>query len=134
MEKNDIFGFIRGSNIYSYGVLVGLKQAIVVRQDLKMGKGKISSQVAHASIEAMFKAHSRDVEAWRATGMKKIVLKVNSKKELLELFEKLKKKVPVALIKDAGLTQIEAGEATCIGIGPAEEKEIDEFVGNLKLL
>ncbi|MDD5163898.1 MAG: peptidyl-tRNA hydrolase Pth2 [Candidatus ainarchaeum sp.] len=111
-----------------------MKQVIVVRADLKMGKGKIAAQCAHASIEAMFKAHNRDVEAWRETGMKKIVLKISSKKELFELFEKMKKKFPTALIKDAGLTQIESGEATCIGIGPAEEKEIDEFVGHLKLL
>ncbi len=111
-----------------------MKQVIVVRTDLKMGKGKIAAQCAHASIEAMLKSDKGDVAEWRASGMKKIVLKISSKKELLELFEKMKKKFPTALIKDAGLTQIESGEATCIGIGPAEEKEIDEFVGHLKLL
>ena len=97
---------------------MALKQVLVVRTDLKMGKGKIAAQCAHASIEAMLKSHNGDVEAWRETGMKKVVLKVETKKELLELFERLRKKFPVALIKDAGLTQIESGEATCIGIGP----------------
>ncbi|MDD5148817.1 MAG: peptidyl-tRNA hydrolase Pth2 [Candidatus ainarchaeum sp.] len=111
-----------------------LEQAIIVRADLHMGKGKIAAQAAHASIEAMLKADKSDVEEWRASGMKKVVLKVSSKKELLELFERLKKKFPVALIKDAGRTQVEPGEATCIGIGPVEEKEIDLFVKDLKLL
>ncbi len=113
---------------------MALKQVIVVRKDLNMGVGKTSSQVAHASIAAMFKSHNGDVEAWRSEGMKKVVLKVATKKELLELFEKLKKKFPAALIKDAGLTQIESGEPTCIGIGPVEEKEIDFFIAHLKLL
>ena len=112
----------------------GLKQVIIVRNDLKMGKGKIGAQCAHASIEAMSKAGEKEVLEWRSNGMKKVVLKVESKKELFELFEKLKKKFPTALIKDAGLTQIESGEATCIGIGPAEENEIDPFIGHLKLL
>jgi PTH2 family peptidyl-tRNA hydrolase len=111
-----------------------LKQAIVVRTDLKMGKGKTCAQCAHASIEAMLKTNQNNVAEWRASGMKKVVLKIASKKELFELFEKLKKKFPTALIKDAGLTQIEPGEATCIGIGPVEEKEIDAFIGHLKLL
>ena len=111
-----------------------LKQVLIVRNDLKMGKGKIAAQCSHASIEAMLKGHNRDFEEWRSQGMKKIVLKVNSKKELFDLFEKLKKRFPAALIKDAGLTQVESGEPTCIGIGPVEEEEIDRHVKELKLL
>lgn len=66
--------------------------------------------------------------------MEKIVLKVDSKKELLEWFERLKKKFPTVLIKDAGRTQIAPGEPTCIGVGPAPENEIDEHTKELKLL
>jgi PTH2 family peptidyl-tRNA hydrolase len=116
---------------------MAFKQAIVVRSDLQMGKGKLAAQSAHASLEAMEKTKRQEpdwVEEWRAEGQKKVVLKVGSKKELLELFEAAKKELPAALIKDAGLTQIEAGEPTCIGIGPAPEAEIDRFTSKLKLL
>ena len=110
------------------------KQAIIVRTDLGMGKGKIAAQVAHASVNALEKADSKTVEEWKNHGMKKIVLKVGSKQELLELFQKLKKLFPAALIKDAGLTQITPGEPTCVGIGPTSEIELDKFLGDLKLL
>lgn len=113
------------------------KQVIVVRADLGMGKGKIAAQCAHASVAAFEKAMRETpdaVEEWKATGQQKSVLKVANKMELLELFENVKKKFPTALIRDAGLTQIAEGEITCIGIGPAEEREIDKYTGRLKLL
>lgn len=114
-----------------------LKQAIIVRKDLGMGAGKIAAQASHAALEAYEKTLKQNplwVEEWKGSGQAKIVLKVNSKKELLELFEKTKKQLPTALIKDAGRTQIEAGEPTCIAIGPAPESEINKFTKELKLL
>lgn len=110
------------------------KQAIVVRKDLNMGVGKTSAQAAHASLAVMQKADKKVWEEWQSQGMKKIVLKVQGKKELLELFERAKKMLPTSLIKDAGHTQVKPGEPTCIAIGPAEEKKIDEFTKELKLL
>ncbi len=113
------------------------KQAIVVRKDLKLGAGKTCAQVAHASIEAMDKTLKKEpdwVLEWKDSGMAKVVLKVGSEKELLELFEQVKKLLPTALIHDAGRTQIESGTATCIGIGPAPESEIDRQTKHLKLL
>jgi PTH2 family peptidyl-tRNA hydrolase len=38
------------------------------------------------------------------------------------------------LITDAGSTQIAPGTKTCLGVGPAEEKEIDKITKDLKLL
>ena len=111
-----------------------LKQAIVIRADLKMGKGKIAAQCAHASIEAMDKTDSEIAREWKSQGMKKVVLKVNSEKELLELFMRAKKELPCALIRDAGLTQVESGSVTALGIGPAEESKINKFTKELKLL
>lgn len=102
-----------------------------------MDKGKIASQVAHASVEAMDKTnsvHSEWVREWKEQGMEKVVLKVSSLKELMEIFQSAKKKLPAILIRDAGRTQIRQGSITCIAIGPAPEKEIDEFTGSLKLL
>ncbi|MBI4210470.1 MAG: peptidyl-tRNA hydrolase [Candidatus Diapherotrites archaeon] len=113
------------------------KQAIVVRSDLKMGKGKIAAQCSHASLDAYEKSlrvNPRWVEEWKATGTAKVVLKAGSEKELLEIFEKAKKALPTALVKDAGRTQLESGTITCIAIGPAPESEIDGFTKHLKLL
>ena len=116
---------------------MGFKQAIVVRADLGMGKGKISSQAAHASLLAYEKSLKQNpgwVEEWHASGMTKIVLRANNKNELLEIFEKAKKVLPAAMVKDAGKTQIEAGEPTSVGIGPAPDNEIDKFTKHLRLL
>jgi len=113
---------------------MALKQVIVVRTDLGMGKGKIAAQASHASVAVLEKVGKEVAQEWAGQGMKKVVLKVSGKKELLELFQKAKKDFPAALVKDAGLTQIKPGQATCIAIGPAEEKELDELTGGLKLL
>ncbi|MCR4335173.1 MAG: peptidyl-tRNA hydrolase Pth2 [archaeon] len=113
------------------------KQVIVIRADLGMGKGKIAAQSSHASLEAYEKTLLKDpkaIEQWKAQGQAKIVLKVNSKKELLELFQEMKNLFPCSLIKDAGRTQIEPGEPTAVGIGPAPESEINKFTKELKLL
>lgn len=115
-------------------VCMSLKQAIVVRSDLGMGKGKIAAQACHASVEVLDKVKPEILEEWKQQGMKKIVLKISGKMELLELFQKMKKIFPTALIKDAGLTQINAGEPTCIAVGPAPEIELDRHLGDLKLL
>lgn len=70
-------------------------QVIVVRKDLGMTVGKIAAQCSHASLSSFLKSQEKkygnSYEKWLHEGMKKVVLKVNSKEELLELFEKLKK-------------------------------------------
>lgn len=111
------------------------KQVIVVRKDLKLGVGKIASQVAHAAIGSMKHVNADTVNEWESEGSKKVVLKINNLKELKEIETKLKKiKMPYFLVKDAGLTQLKAGTVTALGIGPVEEKEIDKITGKLKLL
>ena len=40
----------------------------------------------------------------------------------------------VPWVDDAGRTQVEPGSATCIGIGPAPESEVDKVTGGLKML
>lgn len=118
-------------------MLFMVKQVIVTRADLKLGKGKLAAHVAHASLEGYKKAKAKDPELvaqWEEEGQKKIVVKINDEKELLELFERAKKAVPCALIRDAGLTQIEPGTITCLSIGPWHEDEIDKFTNGLKLL
>jgi PTH2 family peptidyl-tRNA hydrolase len=115
-----------------------MKQAIVVRTDLGMGKGKIAAQVAHASLSAAEAARQRKggwYDAWKNGGQPKVVLKVGSEAELEEIFRKAKSSgLPASYIEDRGLTQVESGTATCVGIGPAPDPAIDEITGKLKLL
>ena len=58
------------------------KQVILVRTDLKLPKGKLSVQVAHASLEAAMKSPRDAVDEWRSEGGKKVVLKVADLNEL----------------------------------------------------
>ena len=114
-----------------------MKQAIVFRSDLKIGKGKIAAHAAHASItgyEIVMKRNPEVVEAWLNEGQKKIVLKIGGENEILELYKRVKGKVPCELIKDAGLTQVEPGTIICLVVGPWSEGEIDKFTKDLKLL
>lgn len=112
-----------------------MKQAIILRKDLKMGAGKLVSQACHASIGAFLKSKPSDRDEWMHQGMKKVVLKAQSEGELEALFKQAKKeRLPCEMICDAGLTQIEPGTTTALGIGPAEDERIDEVTGKLKLL
>jgi PTH2 family peptidyl-tRNA hydrolase len=112
------------------------KQAIVVRTDLKMGKGKIAAQVAHASLSSLENVKERRwIDEWREEGQPKIVLKVRDEEELLNVYkEALKAGLPCSLIQDRGLTQLEPGTYTCVGIGPAPSEMVDKVTGRLKLL
>ncbi|MBU1198181.1 peptidyl-tRNA hydrolase Pth2 [Candidatus Micrarchaeota archaeon] len=111
------------------------KQAIVLRSDLGMGKGKLAAQAAHASLSAYRKSNAVARRAWELIGEEKIVLKVNSESALTSLVNQAKRlKLPVSLIRDAGHTQIPAGTVTALAIGPAEEKKVDAVTGTLKLL
>ena len=111
------------------------KQAILVRVDLKLPKGKMASQAAHAAVEAAFKADKDIVKHWRKIGSKKIVLKVADQKELYKYAQEAKDAgLPTAIITDAGKTVIAPGTVTCVGIGPAEEREVHSIISNLTLI
>jgi len=115
--------------------MLNYKQAIVLRSDLELGRGKLVAQGSHACLGAYLKAGSVEKKAWELGGQKKIVLKVASEKDLLEYFERCKDAgLKPALIRDAGHTQIPSGTITGFGVGPADEAEIDKILGNLKLL
>jgi|SRR3989344_3577606 len=111
-----------------------MKQALIIRKDLNMTPGKIAAQVAHASVEAVFRSPQAAVEEWHHSGMKKIVLRAESKEQLYEYQRRAKAEgLVAALITDGGHTQVEPGTVTCLGIGPAEDTRIDKVTKDLKL-
>ena len=63
------------------------KLVVLVRNDLKMTKGKIAAQVAHAAVNCAFASKKKDAvnfNAWYDSGQAKVVLRVDSERELFE--------------------------------------------------
>lgn len=118
------------------------KQVIVIRTDLNMSKGKLCAQAAHSSLEAALKVIKKDklfksniFETWRKQGMKKVVLKVNSKDLLFKYKDQAERNgISTVAIKDAGMTEIPPGTFTSIGIGPDTEEKIDLITKKLSSL
>ncbi len=114
-----------------------IKQVIVVRTDLEMGKGKIAAQVGHACVlgaENVRKSNPEWFDKWWL-GQEKIVLKVSGPKELEEIKKHaIDLDLPWSEVTDAGHTQIAPGTTTCISLGPCPEEKINKVTGDLKLL
>lgn len=114
-----------------------MKQVIVIRRDLKLSKGKMAGQCAHASVETYKLALKKcpdKVEEWENEGNKKAVLRVEGEQELLELYAKIPNKIPKALIRDAGKTHLDPGTTTCFAAGPWDDEELNRYTGHLKLV
>jgi PTH2 family peptidyl-tRNA hydrolase len=113
------------------------KQAIIIRADLKMSSGKAAAQASHGAVSAVEKARKQRpswLRDWLDEGQRKVVLKVSSEAELLELEKKAKAlRIPVALISDLGLTELPPGTVTALGVGPSPSSLVDKVTGNLPL-
>ena len=120
------------------GACVDVKQAVVVRTDLGMGRGKIAAQAGHACVlgaEHIRKTHPEWFSQWFEAGQKKIVLKVPGIKELHEIKRHaVEIGLPCLEVADAGHTQVSPGTVTCVSVGPAPENLIDKITRDLKLL
>lgn len=116
-----------------------MKQVIVVRNELKMRKGKMAAQVAHASMEFLRQKMLSTVEElgdvylddedweWLAGDHKKIVVGVThlSTLELLEQRAREQHIRHVHLITDLGLTEFDGPTVTCLCLGPDKDEKID---------
>ena len=119
-----------------------LKMVFLVRQDLKMGAGKIAAQVAHAAIglyDDIFEGDNiyqkNALDYWFNLGQKKVVLKADNLNIILEVVKKCKElKLQYCMITDAGHTQIPAGSITVLGIGPDTSEKINKVTGSFKLM
>ena len=113
-----------------------MKQVFIIRQDLKMGKGKISGQCCHGAIKSYLLTDKDKRDKWdKEYDYTKIVCKVKTLNELLHYRDEcIKRNIPYFLVKDKGRTQIPEDSITCLAIGPEYNKVLDEFTKDLKLL
>lgn len=115
-----------------------LKMVLVVNDELKMGKGKIGAQCAHAAVgavERMGASHPLALRQWEEMGQAKICLRAESTAALRALArEAAAQGLPTFIVQDAGRTQVAAGSRTVLAIGPAPRSAVDRVTGHLKLL
>jgi peptidyl-tRNA hydrolase len=113
-------------------------QYYLVNQDLKMGKGKVAAQVAHAATINCFRImefrnryHRKNYKLfleWYHSIMKKIILK--APQELMEKYEAL----GYIAIRDKGYTQIAPDSLTVVCLGVMRRKDVPQEIQNLSLL
>ena len=114
------------------------KQVLVIRSDLKMSRGKLAVQTAHAAVSSAEEARKHSPTSWRKwlwEGQKKVAVKVASEADLISLREKANRAgLPTYLVRDRGLTELPPGTVTALGIGPAPTKDVDKITSALQLL
>lgn len=111
------------------------KQTILIRADLRLPKGKMAAQAAHAAVEAALRADAPTRGAWRREGMAKVVLRVDDEQALHTHIERAKQAgLATAVITDAGRTVVEPGTITCGAIGPAAQEKVDAITKALRLI
>ncbi|CUM65570.1 uncharacterized protein PRCAT00003216001 [Priceomyces carsonii] len=120
-----------------------VKMTLIVRQDLKMGKGKVAAQCLHATLALYKKITNPNSEAYNpvmarrweeGNGQAKITLQVPNQEEMDTLFaQAISLGINSYIVHDAGRTQIAAGSATVLGLGPAPNVAIDQITKDLKL-
>ncbi|KAI6696100.1 hypothetical protein NL676_016219 [Syzygium grande] len=118
-------------------ILEDFKMVLVVRNDLKMGKGKIAAQCSHATLglyKKLLRRAPKALDRWEMCAQPKVVVKIESEEDLLALQERAKSlKLPTHITIDAGRTQIAPNSRTVMAIlGPVEV--VDDVTGGLKLL
>ncbi len=136
-----------------------IKQVIVVRKDLRMGKGKIGAQCAHASGKVFFdkmiisavyegpdgrttsqniiSSFTEEMLTWlKDIPFTKIVVGCDSLDEILLVEQECRvKDIPYALITDNGVTEFHGQDTiTCIAVGPAKEEDLNPITGKFSLL
>ncbi|KFP11912.1 peptidyl-tRNA hydrolase 2, mitochondrial [Egretta garzetta] len=126
-----------GSEANVMGESGEFKMVLIVRNDLKMGKGKVAAQCSHAAVSAYKQVQRRNPELlkqWEYCGQPKVVLKAPDEETLMQLLAEAKHLgLTVSLIQDAGRTQIAPGSQTVLGIGPGPADIVDKVSGHLKL-
>lgn len=101
------------------------KQFVIVPKKPRMSKGKIASQVAHATFMALEKQEDKAlIETWKKNGMCAIVLQCKDSLELMGIAKYLEQwKIPNHLYIDEGLTEVNMGTPTALATGVMTEEQ-----------
>eukprot|EP00033_Pygsuia_biforma_P000804 GCRY01000938.1.p1 GENE.GCRY01000938.1~~GCRY01000938.1.p1 ORF type:complete len:164 (-),score=23.39 GCRY01000938.1:297-788(-) len=115
-----------------------VKMVLCVRNDLKMGKGKIAAQCSHATLGAYkIAVHTCPdlLASWERQGQPKVVVKIDGKSDMKEIVRQCREKnVNYCVISDAGRTQVDPGTNTVVAVGPGPLTSINLITGSYKLL
>ncbi|MHA1449607.1 MAG: peptidyl-tRNA hydrolase, partial [Candidatus Hodarchaeales archaeon] len=98
--------------------------ALVLRRDLKLGKGKFAAQASHGAITRIYQwsskwEKSKGISIWTIFDLREMIDLENSCREWGMQF---------VIIRDAGHTQIPRGTKTCVALGPAPKDYIHLFL------
>ena len=106
---------------------------IVVHDALGLPRGRLATEVAHASIAAFLAASPEAQRKWLDEGMPKVVLRCDSEAEVMGLHSVADRAgLPAQLVHDEGYTAAPRGGVTCLGLGPAENAELETITSNLR--
>jgi PTH2 family peptidyl-tRNA hydrolase len=73
-------------------------------------------------------------DRWMEEGQRKVVVKAPDLKTLGLLKEQaIGEGIVAVMVQDAGLTEVEPGTVTVLGIGPAPDEAVDVVTGHLSL-
>eukprot|EP00102_Acyrthosiphon_pisum_P020509 XP_016657719.1 PREDICTED: peptidyl-tRNA hydrolase 2, mitochondrial isoform X1 [Acyrthosiphon pisum] len=113
------------------------KMALLVRHDLKMGKGKVAAQCSHAIVhcyEEGLRLKPSEINSWESDNKPVNIFKVADEETMLE-FQQLaiEKGFSTYVVVDAGRTQVAPSSKTVMAIGPVESEEIDLFTQSLEV-
>ena len=116
---------------------------LIINEDLKMSKGKIASQSAHAilNVHRFMSSNGMENKAWENRGEKIVVLKASELiiKQLLTeygelIINKKKDKLNVFPVYDAGRTEVDPGSLTVLATTPITDGSKPDILRILKLL
>ncbi len=109
---------------------------LIVRNDLKMGKGKIATQCCHAiqHVTAM-NLNTNIFRKYLRSSQAKVCLRVNTEEELDNIIKYCSKNnIIYYQVIDAGRTQVVSGSKTVLSVGPISRSNVPTIISELRLL
>jgi len=115
-------------------IKIKYKQFVICPRKPKMSKGKMASQVAHATFMALGNQKDKKlIGKWEKEGMCVIVLQCKTPLELFGIAKYLEQwSIPHHLYIDEGITEVEMGTPTALATGVMTEEQF-WMLGTLEL-